>query len=254
MQNRTCSRTVDQDVAVMLSPSKLAAERIYSTKRNSISFHAALQSGSPELALAAFEKPVQDTAPLMLQQFEKPVQDTVPLAIQKPTFPTLAQRSYPPVQEPTQDMINALYSDRFKTDDSLEESRMIDRKLANNQFQLVQQQIDLLRKVVAATGSPVPAPAPAPQPIVVTIPAPAPVTPVPVATASAAPIAIASLENNSLFLLLQKLIFAAIFIVGLLRIVEWLVEKATNIIVPDESDQEKPARPASRSASFSSRQ
>ena len=89
MQNRTCSRTVDQDVAVMLSPSKLAAERIYSTKRNTISFHAALQSGSPELAIAAFEKPAQDTAPLTLQQFEKPVQDTVPLAIQKPTFPTL---------------------------------------------------------------------------------------------------------------------------------------------------------------------
>ena len=151
-------------------------------------------------------------------------------------------------------MIHALYSDRAKTD-SLEESRMMDRKLANNQFQLVQQQIDLLRKVVAATGSPVPVPAPAPQPIVVTIPAPAPISaPAPIPVAAAAPIAIASLENNSLFILLQKLIFAAIFIVGLLRIVEWLVEKATNIIVPDDIDQEKPARSSSRSSSFSLRQ
>lgn len=237
MQKRLCGNNIDQDVAVMLSPSKLAAERIYSTKRNSISFHAALQSGSPELAIASFEKPVQDM---------------VPMTEQKPTFPTLAQRSYPAsFQEPSEEVMATLYQQKLPM--PKKETEKIQQLLQDNdqQFKIVQQQIDLLRKVVAATGSPVP-----PQPIVFSIPTPqaVPVSqPAPAALPVSQPAAVAPVpENNSIFLLMQKLIFAAIFIVGLLRIVEWLVEKVTNVIVPDESNVET-KRSSSRSSSFSFR-
>jgi len=208
MQKRLCGTNVDQDVEVMLSPSKLAAQRIYATKRNSISFHAALQSGSPESAMATFEKPVQDTVPVV--------------ASQKPTFPTMAVEYYPPIQE--------------LTPDAWQPEHMHQLRLENaQQYKLVQQQIDLLRKVMANSNS-------APTPVIVQVPVPPPPQPQPLPPQPVAaplpavlPIVTAPTQDNTWLTMLTKLVFAAVFLVGLLRIVEWLVEKITNFIAPLES-------------------
>lgn len=234
MQKRLCGTNVDQDVEVMLSPSKLAAQRIYATKRNSISFHAALQSGSPESAMATFEKPVQDTVPVV--------------ASQKPTFPTMAVEYYPPIQEPPPDA----WQCATRNPDS---ERMHQLRLENaQQYKLVQQQIDLLRKVMANSNN-------VPTPVIVQVPVPPPSQPQPVAAtvAQTPPPPLASTvtgnaqptQDNTWLTMLTKLVFAAVFLVGLLRIVEWLVEKIANFIAPSEKLTERLPRSSSRSSSAS---
>lgn len=271
MQKRLCGNNVDKDVEVMLSPSKLAAQRIYSTKRNSITFHAALQSGTPENAMATFEKPVQDTVPLIQQ---------------KATFPAVARESYPPLREASESTMCTLYSTapssveqaplcpsfyptshlsiphdpmslQYETTRTPQSEKMLQLLEDNKkQFKAVQQQIAMLRQ-----SNQTQAPPPQSRPILMTVlpekqmivsPSPSmqtPMQPVIVAQTLQQPFA---QENNSVWVLLQKLVFAAIFIVGLLRVVEWSVEKAADLIVPNsDSVVERRTRSSSRSSSFS---
>lgn len=215
----------------MPSPSKLAAQRIYSSPRNRITFHDALQGG-----VDAFVKP----APIVCSNNAANVSLT----------PTVAT-------QPNNDL-----------------------QQNDSQFHLLQQQIDLLRSMIVQMSqskreASVLTPPPIQnQPHVTILPltvAPQPTQQQRVVvdepTTDTAPAVVSNLinrgtaflsENQSRLPILncfscagtiswwQVLLFAVVFIIGLIQVINWIIEKITNLVSP------KPATQMSRSRSSSS--
>jgi hypothetical protein len=224
MPNACGASNIMPDDEQMLSPSKLAAQRIYSTARKSISFNDALR-GSSDTACSPPSSPPLVSAPACQRLPQQ----------RRPSSPTdLEQR---PRQQVAVHDIERNHREDLKQ--LLHENA--------RQFRLVQQQIDTLRSMlvqlaserqhVAAIPPQTPLPPPAPLP-----PTPQAPTPLPPQAQSAAPLQLQStvipkplhnvvVEHCGIEInVWQTLIFAVVFLIGLVRIIEWLVEKICHLL------------------------
>jgi hypothetical protein len=191
----------------MLSPSKLAAQRIYSTARKQISFHSALRSSTDDLAALSSPPP-------------SPQHAHVPaIAVAPREYCSTPAHAATPALPPAAAVAERGYIER--------------QLLADNaqQFQLIQRQIDVLRemivklahekKTVHVQPMPVEPAAPAvavPQLVLAPPPPPLQETKQPDNVTSGVPY-VTCVD------LWVALVFAIVFLIGLVRIIEWLAEK-----------------------------
>jgi hypothetical protein len=237
MPNACGVSNIMPDDEQMLSPSKLAAQRIYSTARKSISFNDALR-GSSDTACSPPSSPPLVSAPPCQRSPQQ----------HRPSSPTDLE------QRPRQQVAvhNIERSHREDLNQLLHENA--------RQFRLVQQQIDTLRSMLVQLASerqhiatPLPPPTLPQTPTPLPPPAPLPPTPLPPqlqSTVIPTPLHNVVVEHCGIEInVWQTLIFAVVFLIGLVRIIEWLVEKICHLLGSSSSKAAKEAAHSSESSS-----
>ena len=233
---------IDSDVSIMMSPSKLAAQRIYSPKRNIITFHAAMQSKSPDLAIATFERSAAAAAAMQDQNFHPSASNLLHeiTAKKEQAFKIYQQEAQ--CVEPRED---ATLQKILQSNDQ--------------QFKIIQEQIDLLRKLVASYSQSqqnststvlekVEKPHEITRPVVIQSNAAIQSSQAIQPTATIQPTEIQKVQDLALeqkesisyeskvLQWLQKLFFAFVFLVGLVRIVSFMLSKIENLFSPSEKN------------------
>lgn len=232
----------------MPSPSKLAAQRIYSSARNHISFYTAQQCNSDELAqLGSPNRYFFQRQQQQQQQLEKEEQqrrEQQPAEEQQQPRQQQLQNEQPQQQQWQQS--NLLRSDEKEAKlsakptfslppaaDAIDLQQLI--KENTRQYALVQKQIELLHEWIAQlSAATAKSQITAPVPSITVAPAPASAAaaqidqqPSSVPQQSAPQTTLVQEATNTIFVVTANawtvLLLATIFIVGLIQVVEWLV-------------------------------